>query len=45
MADEALGNLQAAYDDYRQALTLAPDFTQASEELARFKIVEKPSGA
>jgi tetratricopeptide (TPR) repeat protein len=45
MADEALGNLQAAYDDYRQALTLAPDFTQASQELTRFKVVEKPSGA
>ncbi|HJW39943.1 MAG TPA: tetratricopeptide repeat protein [Rhizomicrobium sp.] len=45
MADEALGNLQAAYDDYRQALALAPDFTLASDQLKRFKIVDKPSGA
>lgn len=45
IADEALGNLQAAYDDYRQALVIAPNFTLASDELKRFKIVEKPSGA
>ena len=45
VAYEGVGNLQAAYDDYRQAVTLAPDFTAASQELARFKIVEKPSGA
>lgn len=44
VADEALGNLKAAYDDYRQALTVQPDFKQASDELKRFKIVEKPSG-
>ncbi len=44
MADEGLGNLQAAYDDYRQALAIAPDFTLASDELKRFKVVEKPSG-
>ncbi|HXC56035.1 MAG TPA: hypothetical protein VNU97_12130 [Rhizomicrobium sp.] len=45
MADEAIGNLQAAYDDYRQALAVNPNFTLASDELARFKIVEKPNGA
>jgi lipoprotein NlpI len=45
MAQEALGNLQAAYDDYRQALTIAPDFVLASNELKRFKIVDKPNGA
>ena len=45
IADEALGNLQAAYDDYRQALVIAPDFSLASDELKRFKIVDKPSGA
>jgi tetratricopeptide (TPR) repeat protein len=45
MADEALGNLQAAYDDYRHALSLAPDFTLASDQLKRFKIVDKPNGA
>jgi len=45
MADEGLGNLQAAYDDYRQALTIAPNFSLASDELKRFKVVEKPGGA
>jgi tetratricopeptide (TPR) repeat protein len=45
VAEEGLGNLRAAYDDYRQALIVQPDFTRASDELKRFKIVEKPSGA
>jgi tetratricopeptide (TPR) repeat protein len=45
VAEEGLGNLRAAYDDYRQALVVQPDFTRASDELKRFKIVEKPSGA
>ena len=44
MADEALGNLQAAYDDYRKAQSLAPDFEKASDELKRFRIVDKPAG-
>ena len=45
IANEALGNFKAAYEDYRQALTLAPDFTRASDQLKRFRIVEKPDGA
>ena len=44
VAHEAMGDIQAAYDDYRQAVTLAPGFTQASDDLARFKVVQKPSG-
>jgi tetratricopeptide (TPR) repeat protein len=44
MADEALGNLQAAYGDYRQALLIEPNFSRASDELKRFKVVTKPSG-
>ncbi len=44
MANEALGNLRAAYDDYRQAVAVAPDFNPAKNELKRFKVVEKPSG-
>jgi tetratricopeptide (TPR) repeat protein len=44
VADEATGNLQAAYDDYHHALAINPDFSQASDELTRFKIVDKPSG-
>lgn len=45
IANEALGNTRAAYDDYRQALTLAPDFERASNQLKRFKVVDKPSGS
>ncbi len=45
MASEALGNLQAAYDDYRQALQIDPSFTKASDELKRFKVVDKADGA
>jgi tetratricopeptide (TPR) repeat protein len=44
VADEALGNLQGAYDDYRQSLQLQPDFTKASDELKRFKVIDKPNG-
>ncbi len=44
MANESLGNMRAAYDDYRQALIIDPTFTLASDELTRFKIVTKPSG-
>ena len=44
IADEALGNLKAAYDDYHQALAAAPDFKLAADELKRFKVVNKPSG-
>jgi tetratricopeptide (TPR) repeat protein len=45
IAYEALGNLRAAYDDYQQAVVLQPDFTQASDELKRFKVVRKPVGS
>ncbi|MEI9994609.1 MAG: hypothetical protein WDM91_08445 [Rhizomicrobium sp.] len=44
IAEEGLGDLRAAYDDYREAATLKPDFAPASDELKRFKLVEKPSG-
>jgi len=44
MADEALGDVKAAYGDYHQALALAPDFTRASDELKRFKVVTKADG-
>ncbi|HEY1707745.1 MAG TPA: hypothetical protein VGG10_05735 [Rhizomicrobium sp.] len=42
MANEGLGNLQAAYEDYKQAQTIDPDFEQPAEELKRFKVVVKP---
>jgi tetratricopeptide (TPR) repeat protein len=44
MANEALGNYKAAYEDYRQALAVAPGFELAARQLKRFKVVEKPGG-
>lgn len=45
IADEAVGDIPGAYKDYRQALAVAPDFTLASEELKRFKVVRKSEGS
>jgi tetratricopeptide (TPR) repeat protein len=42
MANEGMGNLQAAYEDYKQAQTIDPDFTEPGLELKRFKVVVKP---
>jgi len=44
MAHEGLGQVKDAYDDYRKALSIAPDFSPASTALKRFKVVQKPSG-
>jgi tetratricopeptide (TPR) repeat protein len=41
IVDEALGNIRAAYEDYKKAAEIQPDFTLATEQLARFKIVRK----
>jgi len=38
IANEDLGNLPAAYADYRRASELAPDWAQARTELARFQV-------
>ena len=40
-AQEAAGNLLAAYHDYRKAQELAPDFQPASRELARFQVTQR----
>jgi tetratricopeptide (TPR) repeat protein len=40
-AQEASGNLLAAYHDYRKAQELAPDFKPASLELARFQVTDR----
>jgi tetratricopeptide (TPR) repeat protein len=37
--EDDAGQYQAAYHDYRQALTIKPDFTPAERQLARFKVV------
>ena len=38
IANEDLGNLRAAYADYRRATELDPDWEQARVELARFRV-------
>jgi len=40
-AQEASGDLLAAYHDYRKAQTLAPDFKPAGQELARFQVTAR----
>jgi tetratricopeptide (TPR) repeat protein len=45
IADEGLGDIPAAYKDYQQALVVQPDFTLASDELKRFKVVRRTTGS
>lgn len=42
IANEVLGNLRAAYDDYRRASELRPNWQEPRLELARFRVVERP---
>jgi tetratricopeptide (TPR) repeat protein len=39
VANEALGNIGAAYADYKSALQLEPRFAAASDQLMRFRVV------
>jgi tetratricopeptide (TPR) repeat protein len=39
IADEALGNIRAAYEDYKKAAEIQPDFALATEQLSRFRVV------
>ena len=39
IADEALGNIRAAYEDYKKATEIQPDFQLALDQLARFRVV------
>jgi len=43
LANEALGNIKGAYEDYKMAVQLVPDFALANEQLTRFKVVRKGS--
>jgi tetratricopeptide (TPR) repeat protein len=40
---EKLGNVQAAYDDFRNALATNPKFELAAKQLERFTVVEQTS--
>ena len=42
LTHEKLGNLQLAYEDFRSAIQLKPDFAQAAAQLVRFQVV--PAG-
>lgn len=44
IADEALGDIRAAYEDYKKAAELEPGFTLATEQLSRFHVVRKTDG-
>ena len=42
VANEALGNLAAAYRDFRTASELDPDWSEPRTELARYRVVSQP---
>lgn len=39
LTHEKLGDIQAAYEDFRNALKIKPEFPQASAQIARFTVV------
>ena len=41
VAEEGLGDFTSAYRDLKQAVSLAPGFTEAKEELSHFKVVNE----
>lgn len=45
VANETLGRLRAAYDDYAQAAQLAPDWPEPANQLQRFKVVRRKTMA
>jgi len=45
VVQEALGNIRGAYEDYKKAVEIQPDFTLAIEQLSRFRVVRKSDGA
>ncbi len=45
LADEDIGDVAAAYHDYKMALQLEPSFQLAADELKRFKITSASGGS
>lgn len=43
VAHEGLGDIRAAYEDYKKAVELSPDFALAKEQLSRFKVISGPA--
>lgn len=44
VANEALGNVGAAFQDYKAALEVEPAFTAARQQLARYRVTQRGSG-
>lgn len=44
VAYEMMGNMRAAYEDYRQAATLKPEWQEPQAQLRRFAVVPKARG-
>jgi tetratricopeptide (TPR) repeat protein len=44
VAHEMVGNTRAAYEDYKTALSLRPDWPEPAKQLERFSIVKKADG-
>ncbi len=44
VAHEMLGNVRAAYNDYRQAAALMPEWQEPQKQLQRFSVVPKGQG-
>jgi len=41
---EQQGDIRSAYNDYKKALDIQPDFEPAAKELKRFRVVQKAGG-
>lgn len=41
VVQEALGNIRGAYEDYKKAVAIQPDFALAIEQLSRFRVVRR----
>jgi tetratricopeptide (TPR) repeat protein len=44
VAHEMLGNMRAAYEDYRQAAALKPEWKEPQTQLRRFSVIPKARG-
>jgi tetratricopeptide (TPR) repeat protein len=44
VAHEMLGNMRAAYEDYRQAAALKPEWQDPQTQLRRFSVIPKGRG-
>jgi tetratricopeptide (TPR) repeat protein len=45
IVEESTGNIRAAYEDYKKAVQLRPDFDLAAHALLHFKVVRQPAGS